>query len=47
MGDLSRSLMRIFALALELPEQFFDDKIDKPHQHVPQPVRYPHLKDGI
>ncbi|CAN5448701.1 2-oxoglutarate and iron-dependent oxygenase domain-containing protein [soil metagenome] len=28
MSDLSRSLMRIFALALALPETFFDDKID-------------------
>jgi len=28
MSDLSRSLMRIFALGLSLPETFFDDKID-------------------
>ncbi len=28
MGDLAARLMRIFALALELPEAFFDDKID-------------------
>jgi len=29
MGDLARQLMRIFALALELPESFFDDKVDR------------------
>jgi len=32
MGDLSRSLMRNLCAALELPEQFFDDKIEQPHQ---------------
>lgn len=46
MGDLARSLMRIFALALELPETFFDDKIDK-HISMFRSLRYPHLKDGI
>jgi isopenicillin N synthase-like dioxygenase len=29
MGDLAARLIRIFALALELPEAFFDDKIDR------------------
>jgi isopenicillin N synthase-like dioxygenase len=29
MSELARSLMRLFALALEQPETFFDDKIDK------------------
>jgi len=29
MGDLAQTLMRIFALALHLPEHFFDDKIDR------------------
>ncbi|HIQ51718.1 MAG TPA: 2OG-Fe(II) oxygenase [Pseudomonas pachastrellae] len=46
MGDLARSLMRIFALALELPETFFDDKIDK-HISMFRSLRYPHLKEGI
>ena len=29
MADLARSLMRLFALALDQPETFFDDKIDR------------------
>jgi isopenicillin N synthase-like dioxygenase len=29
MGSLAHLLMRIFAVALELPEHFFDDKIDR------------------
>jgi isopenicillin N synthase-like dioxygenase len=29
MADLARTLMRVFALALDQPETFFDDKIDK------------------
>lgn len=29
MADLAAELMRLFALALELPEDFFDDKIDR------------------
>jgi isopenicillin N synthase-like dioxygenase len=29
MSDLARTMMRLFALALDQPETFFDDKIDK------------------
>ncbi len=29
MSDLARTMMRLFALALDQPERFFDDKIDK------------------
>lgn len=29
MEDLAQTIMRLFALALDLPEQFFDDKIDR------------------
>lgn len=30
MDDLSRTMMRVFAVALDLEEHFFDDKIDRP-----------------
>ena len=29
MGELARDLLRLSALALELPERFFDDKVDR------------------
>jgi len=40
--SLGQSLMRIFALALDMPEPFFDDKIDRhfstvPANHYPEP----------
>ena len=40
MSDLSRSLMRIFALALDLPEHFFDARIDK-HISMFRVLSYP------
>lgn len=40
MADLSGSLMRIFALALDLPEEFFDDKIDR-HISMLRVLNYP------
>jgi isopenicillin N synthase-like dioxygenase len=46
MSDLARSLMRLFALALDQPETFFDDKVDR-HisrlrvRNYPAPVRPP------
>ncbi|RFA30822.1 2OG-Fe(II) oxygenase [Alkalilimnicola ehrlichii] len=46
MSDLSQSLMRIFALALELPETFFDDKIDK-HISMFRTLSYPDTKGAV
>lgn len=40
MEKLSADLMRIFALALDLPEHFFDDKIDK-HISMFRVLNYP------
>ena len=40
MQTLSAQLMRIFALALDLPEHFFDDKIDK-HISMFRVLNYP------
>lgn len=44
MSDLSRSLMRIFALALDLPETWFDDKIDR-HISMFRVLSYPRLTE--
>lgn len=44
MSDLSRSLMRIFALALGLTETFFDDKIDR-HISMFRVLSYPPQKE--
>jgi isopenicillin N synthase-like dioxygenase len=40
--SLGRSIMRVFALALDMPERYFDDKIDRhfstlPANHYPEP----------
>ena len=40
MEKLSTDLMRIFALALDLPENFFEDKIDK-HINMFRVLNYP------
>jgi isopenicillin N synthase-like dioxygenase len=40
MSDLAADLMRIFALALSLPERFFDDKIDR-HISMFRVLSYP------
>jgi isopenicillin N synthase-like dioxygenase len=45
MSDLSRSLMRIFALALGMPETFFDDKIDR-HISMFRVLSYPRLTES-
>ena len=46
MSTLAQSLMRIFALALGLPETFFDDKIDK-HISMFRSLSYPDLKGAV
>ena len=45
MSDLSQSLMRIFALALDMPETFFDDKIDR-HISMFRTLSYPPLTEA-
>jgi len=40
MQELAADLMRMFALALDLPETFFDDKIDR-HISMLRALRYP------
>lgn len=44
-SELGATLMRIFALALDLPEDFFADKLDKACSNV-RLVRYPPQKDA-
>lgn len=46
MSDLANSLMRIFALALNLPESFFDNKIDR-HISMFRALCYPHFKGRL
>ena len=42
MAGLATTIMRIFAVALDLPEGFFDDKIDQ-HTSAMRALNYPHL----
>ncbi|MEM9611290.1 MAG: 2-oxoglutarate and iron-dependent oxygenase domain-containing protein, partial [Actinomycetota bacterium] len=44
MSELSRQLMRIFAVALELPVDFFEDKIDR-HISMFRALNYPSQPD--
>lgn len=46
MSSLAQSLMRVFALALELPEHFFDDKIDR-HISMFRSLNYPDIKGPV
>ena len=45
MSELARQLMRIFAVALKLPEAFFDDKIDR-HISMFRVLSYPPQKEA-
>jgi isopenicillin N synthase-like dioxygenase len=45
MSDLSKTLMRIFALGLELPETYFDDKIDR-HISMFRSLKYPNQHEA-
>jgi len=42
MGELAARIMQIFAVALDLPEDFFVDKIDQ-HPSAMRALNYPHL----
>jgi isopenicillin N synthase-like dioxygenase len=42
MGKLAATIMRVFAHALDLPEKFFDDKIDQ-HTSAMRALNYPEL----
>lgn len=45
MEQLAATLMRVFAIALDLPETFFDDKIDR-HITRMRAINYPDQPDG-
>ena len=45
MSELSAVLMRIFALGLQLPENFFDNKIDR-HISMFRVLNYPAQKNS-
>lgn len=46
MSELAQSLMRLFALALDLDEHFFDDKIDR-HISMFRTLSYPDIKTEV
>ncbi|MEE4674253.1 2-oxoglutarate and iron-dependent oxygenase domain-containing protein [Pseudomonas alliivorans] len=46
MSELAQSLMRLFALALELDEHFFDDRIDR-HISMFRSLSYPDIKTEV
>lgn len=45
MSDLARTLMRLFALGLDLPETYFDSRIDR-HISMFRTLCYPHQKEA-
>ena len=45
MSDLSKTMMRIFALGLDLPETYFDDKIDH-HISMFRALKYPNQREA-
>ena len=45
MEDLSLQLLRLFAIALELPPSWFEDKVNR-HQSALRLLNYPNLADG-
>ena len=45
LSELARLVMRAFALALELPEDFFEDKIDR-HGSAVRALNYPPLREA-
>ncbi len=47
MEQLGQSLMRVFALALDMPENFFDDKIDRHFSTLPANNYPPPLGDPL
>lgn len=46
MEDLASRLLRLFAIALELPPDWFQDKFDR-HQSALRLLNYPNLDDGL
>ena len=44
MSELSKTMMRVFALGLDLPETHFDDKIDR-HISMFRALKYPNQRD--